>query len=479
MSGSRVTRRRLLKSGASALGASALAPISRAENKADVVVIGAGLSGLYASMLLERAGLNVLTIEGSGRIGGRLFTLDQLPGKPEAGGQTIGPTYGRMLFLAHHFGADLGKVSYAPGPEKFNQILNVGGDRLTPDQWSGSKHNPFPEPYKSVLPDRLLMQVMGYPPFAEPNSWTSPSLFDLDISTAEFLKSKGFDQMSIDMMGISNNYGRNLEHSSLLYLHKTNHLVFTSINTPGGSHTVKGGNQKVPELMAASLNSPVQMNKKVMAIREIGNSVEVDCNDGSSYTASYVISSVPCTMLRQIDLQVGLPSLQHRAFNELTYSSVFQAHFSVVKPFWKGRGFMPNVWSDSLIERVFASDPEYTGEITNLTVWINGQTVDRVEGLSEERARELIEKDFYRVLPEAKGAVEFQALHSWGKYPFTQGAFSCWSPGQVKTFANIISQPAGRLHFAGEHTGQWSSGMEAALESGERAALEIIEKIRI
>jgi monoamine oxidase len=39
---------------------------------ADVIIIGAGLSGLYAAMLLERKGIKTLILEGNTRIGGRL-----------------------------------------------------------------------------------------------------------------------------------------------------------------------------------------------------------------------------------------------------------------------------------------------------------------------------------------------------------------------------------------------------------------------
>jgi monoamine oxidase len=38
-----------------------------------------------------------------------------------------------------------------------------------------------------------------------------------------------------------------------------------------------------------------------------------------------------------------------------------------------------------------------------------------------------------------------------------------------------MSKPFGRLHFAGEHTRRLEVGMEAAMESGERAALEIMD----
>jgi monoamine oxidase len=35
-------------------------------------------------------------------------------------------------------------------------------------------------------------------------------------------------------------------------------------------------------------------------------------------------------------------------------------------------------------------------------------------------------------------------------------------------------RPEGRIHFAGEHTSSWMGWMEGALESGERAAREIL-----
>ena len=43
----------------------------------------------------------------------------------------------------------------------------------------------------------------------------------------------------------------------------------------------------------------------------------------------------------------------------------------------------------------------------------------------------------------------------------------------------IIAAPAGRVHFAGEHTaGDWAGLMEGALRSGERAAREVLAGTR-
>jgi len=44
-------------------------------------------------------------------------------------------------------------------------------------------------------------------------------------------------------------------------------------------------------------------------------------------------------------------------------------------------------------------------------------------------------------------------------------------------FPRAMSKPHGRIHFWWEHTALLNRGMEGAMESGERAALEILERL--
>ena len=97
-----MNRREFVASTAVSSAIAGLSPIVHASGSGDpdVIVIGAGLSGLEAALTLEENGLSVLVLEGRNRVGGRVYTLFDLPGHPEVGGNTIANAYGRCIAAA-------------------------------------------------------------------------------------------------------------------------------------------------------------------------------------------------------------------------------------------------------------------------------------------------------------------------------------------------------------------------------------------
>ena len=74
----------------------------------------------------------------------------------------------------------------------------------------------------------------------------------------------------------------------------------------------------------------------------------------------------------------------------------------------------------------------------------------------------------------SRGELELLGLHSWGADPHALGAWAYFRPGDVTRFAGRIGAAHGRLHFCGEHLAVENRGMEGAMESGERAAAEVL-----
>ncbi|MBE7194455.1 MAG: FAD-dependent oxidoreductase, partial [Gordonia polyisoprenivorans] len=75
-------------------------------NDVDVVVVGAGLSGLIAARALRRSRAAVLVVEASDRCGGRAYSVtSSLGSRLDLGGQWVGHDHQRLMALADELGA--------------------------------------------------------------------------------------------------------------------------------------------------------------------------------------------------------------------------------------------------------------------------------------------------------------------------------------------------------------------------------------
>ena len=73
-------------------------------DRVDVIVVGAGLSGLCAARKLRAQGKSVVVVEARDRVGGRTWTEQIGQGQFDLGGQWIGPGQERVHALANELG---------------------------------------------------------------------------------------------------------------------------------------------------------------------------------------------------------------------------------------------------------------------------------------------------------------------------------------------------------------------------------------
>jgi monoamine oxidase len=470
----------------------------------DVIVIGAGLSGLATAMELEANGLKVLLLEGRQRIGGRIYTLFDVPGHPEVGFNSLANAYGRTIDMAARVGVEI--VNLAPKllANRAGQELFLDGKHIPLKDWATHPRNPFPADMKQLPPwgwaDAMFKRHM---PFKDLENWYDPQHGQHDISVHQFLTSHGASEAMI-RLGYDTNiaYGTTSHDVSLLMQAFTDHWqavnrgaimgfsrtgaanaqgVATPAAPPAASMDgvligmIKDGNERLTQAMAQRLKGDLLQGKRVVAIDTSATGGTVRCADGSSYRAKAVVCTMPFSTLRHVAIDPLPPARQLGAITKLGYIPITQFHLVAKQPFWEQDGLSPSMWTDGplglvLAQRFFGKE----NEVTSLTVWCRGNNGLFIDRFGIEGGKQLILDEFARLRPASKGKLSVAAVHSWTADPFSAGDWAIYEPGQVSAFQNVVAQPHERLYFAGEHTAVGSRGVEAALESAERATLEVL-----
>jgi len=475
------TDRRRFLIGAGAFAAAAAArPARAAAREPDVVVIGAGLSGLYAAHLLEEQGARVRVIEGRRRMGGRIFTLDDVPGHPEGGGNGIGAGYARVIDMANRSGVKLIPVRQRTETTQEDTVINLRGQNIRLEEWPSSRLNPFPSERRSKLPWAYQWDFyMKANPLKDGDVWTDAKFASWDISLYDFMRRQGQDEATIDLaLGTGMLYGSNPYDFSLLALFHTLAWGAQQLAFGREAYAIEGGNQRLPEAMAKQLRSEVVTGCTVTGVSTDRSGVQVTCSDGTIHRAKTAVVTIPFAALRSVRFDPVLPELQAEAVDLLGYSTAFQAHFVADRPFWLEDNMPANMWTDGPAGRFaalrYGDDPN---KVTSFLAFVNGAQGERLDRMDPQAAAAEIIDFLARVRPSTKGALKPVKTLSWQRDPFAGGIYSAWKPGQITRYATSIARPHGNIFFAGEHTAMLNRGMEGAMESGERAAAEVLERL--
>lgn len=451
-------------------------PAPAVPGRPDVLILGAGVSGLQAAWLLEGQGLKVQILEGRGRVGGRVMTLLDQPGHPEMGFNSMADGYGRGIDAAQRAGVELEEVGarYRVGPPPG---VWINGQHLSREEWAAFPGNPLPAAMKSMLPQEAAFAIIARNTrLADWTGWNDPANAGLDISLHDFFAAQGLSDDAIRLINdVSPYYGTNAYDVSALMLEYNDGFVKAMAAAGPRSLAVKGGNLHLATGMAKLVKGDIVLGKQVTAIEAGDTKCVVRCADGSVFEAGKVVCTLPFSTLRYVHIAPGLSGMQARAVATLPYQPLSIAFLTATAPFWEDDKLSPMMWTDGLTGNVIAqrygSTPE---EITGFQVQARGALANYWDRLGKDAVLQTVVAGIEAMRPAAKGKLQARAYFSWSEEQFNAGDWAYFGPGHVRDFVNTMSLPAGHLHFAGEHTATGARGLEGALESAERVALEIL-----
>jgi monoamine oxidase len=405
-----------------------------------------------------------------------VHTLFDQPGTPEMGFNSMASGYGRGLDAARRAGVEMIDI----GPRYRNappQLLWLGGQSFSREQWAAHPGNPLPAGMKAMMPWEVAPRLVAqHTPLADWTRWHSPENAANDIPLHTFLRRQGLSDEAIRLVNdTSPYYGNTAWDVSALMLEWNDGFVKSQIAAGTASLAVKGGNALLPMGLAKRLKGDLLTSKPAVAIAADAGAVTVTCADGSSHRARRVVCALPLGTMRRIAFSPGLPGAQTQAIATIPYQQLANIFLRVERPFWLEDGLAPGMWTDTLLGTVM---PQYfgasDGEITGLAVQARGELAAVWDRMGRERAMAAAVAALERLRPAARGAVTAAHYHSWAAEEYSTGAWAAFMPGQISELHAAIAAPAGRVHFCGEHTATAARGLEAALESSERVTYEVL-----
>src|SRR6266850_3033880 len=144
--------------------------------RVDVIVVGAGMSGLAAARTLRRQGKKIVVLEARDRVGGRVKAGELAGHTIDLGGMWVGPTQTRLLELLREYHIDT-MPQYLAG----KGIVEIAGKRVTPE----GEDFGFDARAQAEF-DRVLAQLDKLAATVPPDApWTAPRAEEWDDITLE------------------------------------------------------------------------------------------------------------------------------------------------------------------------------------------------------------------------------------------------------------------------------------------------------
>ena len=465
-----LTRRSFITSAAGSLVAASMGGCGRRVESADVIVVGAGLSGLQTARLMEASGATVIVLEGSSRVGGRVQTLSDMPGAPELGAADIGPIYTRVLETAAAL-----KLSPEPWPGGIPSYwFHVKGQAFTTEQWKDLEINTFEEKLKSVTPNGAARPFMPRPnPLPDLSAWLSAAFSEYDVPYGQFLTDRGAPADVLEYALLGQQFD-SLDDISALWVLRGGRFSAASmeLSFAEGKPTryfMPGGMSQLTDAMAASLAAPVRRDHRVTAMEQDASGITVSCSNGTRLRGAFVVCTAPLPILREMTVTPKLPSPAREAVQQIPYGRATSVVLHVKHPFWEDDGLPPNMWTDTPLQRVFLN-PSPVDEGEHLWVFTTGAADLARRGWPDEQIGRFVIEELARIRPSTVGRVSLSGVRAWTRDPDVLGTYASRAPGQITQFGTALARPVDRLLFAGEHTAERFAGMEGAMESAERAA---------
>ena len=400
-----------------------------------VVVVGAGFAGLMAAWRLSQRGCEVVVLEARDRVGGRVWSQELIAGDRrtviERGAEFVLDGYDVLREVLAELGLALAGTAMS-----YYEREPRGGGPVSPAEmaecaaWMAAAA-------AVAAPGASLAEVAA--------GWAGPPA----ALAAYLARMETTDGVSAGSLAAA---------------------VAGDATAGFGwrpSWRVAGGNQQVATGLARRLGPAVRLASPVLGIQQDQRGVHLSTAAGT-VTGDAAVVAVPMAVLRRLPIAPPVPGRQRAAWERSGLAHNAKLHMPINK-----------VARASAVQSVPGrfwtwTAADTTGQVQPVLHAFAG-TEQGLSALAVADGPATWAARAVALRPELDADPARAVLTTWNDDPWAGQSYSADTVTAAPGDQDIVAAPAGRIHFAGEHTaGHWAGLMEGALRSGQRAAAEVL-----
>ncbi|GAM28660.1 hypothetical protein SAMD00019534_118360 [Acytostelium subglobosum LB1] len=448
----------------------------------DCIVIGGGLSGLQAARSLRDQNKTVLVLEARDRFGGRTESLEVDGYWFDLGGQWMGGTHTHLRKLCDELG-----IKTFEQYDEGKHVLELNGKKIYYEgnisSLNTSKYSLAGLEDAIALVDKLADTIDTKAPHKHPRAhewdhmtvqhWTTLNIKDVEAKNIIdwFVKvCLAADPSEVSFLWF------------LLFIKAAgNYGLLADIRGGAQERRMIGGSQQISERLAEKVGLQYcKLNSPIKSIHQDGSGCQVTNDKGVTFHSKFVIVTVPPPLAGRIEYRPLMPPERDELTQRLPMGTVIKTIAIYDEPFWRQDGYSAEALSDKGPIYICYDDSSHDDKKTAIVGFIAGGPAKEWGRKTPEERKQAVLECYARWWGPRALKPKYFLEKYWKNDEYARGCYVSYAgPGVLESCAGALRNPVGRIHWAGTETASiWIGYMEGALESGERAASEVVERLK-
>lgn len=448
-----------------------------ANEKADVIIVGAGLSGLSAAHTLVSQGYSVIVLEARDRVSGRAWTKPYPGAWIDMGAQYIGPGQDHILGLAKTLG-----IKTFPAYYEGTSIYVFNGKQGT-FSMTGSMPLTAAELQEFHETEKKLDDFAATVPVDNPalapraEEWDSQTLATWIRDNVPTSRVKYLFHTFVQGYFAAEPKDVSFLHF-LFYIHAAGGL--DQLHGSGLLWRFDGGVQQIADKISQQLSKSIRLNMPVREIDQTMQGVTVVTENQQHFDAKAVIVAMSPTLTSRIIYKPSIPANRDQFTQHAPMGTSIKIHAVYPTAFWRKKGLSGQVLTDSDDVTIIVDNSPPSGKPGILAGFLEGKEGRKWADLPQSELKKMAIAEFTKYFGSEAASPEAFFIANWAQETWSRGCYSGVLPTGVWTgFPGEIRKPIGRIHWAGTETATaWFAYMDGAVSSGERAANEVIHDFK-